>query len=43
MATTITPLQQDHISSCVLIDLNLDGNVYYISSAYKPITYNSNT
>jgi len=43
MATTITPLQQDHISSCVLIDLELDGNVYYISSAYKPITYNSNT
>src|SRR5210317_1650966 len=43
MATTITPLQQDHISSCLLIDLNLDGNVYYISSAYKPITYNSNT
>ena len=43
MATDITPVQQDHISSCLLIDLQLDGNVYYISSAYKPVTYNSNT
>ena len=43
MATTITPVQQDHISSCILIDLNLDGTTYYISSAYKPVTYNTNT
>jgi len=43
MATTITPLQQDHISSCILIDLDLDGTTYYISSAYKPVTHNSNT
>jgi len=42
MATTITPVQQDHVSSCLLIDLNLDGNVYYVSSAYKPVTYNGN-
>jgi hypothetical protein len=43
MATTITPVQQDHISSCLLIDLTLDTTTYYISSAYKPVTYNSNT
>ena len=43
MATTITPVQQDHISSCLLIDLTLDSTTYYISSAYKPITYNTNT
>lgn len=42
MATDITPVQQTHISSCVLIDLNLDGNVYYVSSAYKPVTYSGN-
>jgi hypothetical protein len=43
MATTITPVQQDHISSCLLIDLTLDSTTYYISSAYKPVTYDSNT
>ena len=43
MATTIAPVQQDHISSCILIDLTLDGTTYYISSAYKPVTYNTNT
>ena len=43
MATTITPVQQEHISSCLLIDLTLDGTTYYLSSAYKPITYNTNT
>ena len=43
MATTILPVQQDHISSCILIDLTLNNTTYYISSAYKPVTYNSNT
>ena len=43
MATTITPVLGDHISTCLLIDLTLDGTTYYISSAYKPVTYNSNT
>jgi len=42
MSTTITPVQQKEISSSLLIDLNLNGNVYYISSAYKPVTYNGN-
>jgi hypothetical protein len=43
MATTITPVQGTHISSCLLIELTLDATTYYISSAYKPVTYNSNT
>ena len=43
MATDITPVQGTHISSCILIDLELDGTTYYISSAYKPVTYNTNT
>jgi hypothetical protein len=43
MATTIAPVQQDHISTCILIDLELDGTTYYISSAYNPVTYNANT
>ena len=32
----------NNIKHCLLIDLDLDGTVYYISNAYKPITYNSN-
>ncbi len=43
MATTITSVQDQHISSCLLIDLTLDGTTYYLSSAYKPVTYNTNT
>ena len=43
MATTITPVQQDHIVSILMIDLTLDGTTYYITNAYKPVTYNSNT
>ena len=43
MATTITPVQGDHIVSILLIDLTLDGTTYYISNAYKPVTFNSNT
>ena len=43
MATTITAVQQDHIVSVVLIDLTLDATTYYISNAYKPVTYDGNT
>ena len=43
MSTTITPVQSDHIVSILLIDLTLDGTTYYISNAYKPVTFNSNT
>ena len=43
MATDITAVQGNTIISCILVDLTLDGTTYYISSAYKPVTYNSNT
>ena len=43
MARTIAPVDGTNaIKHCILIDLDLDGNVYYISSAYDTITYNSN-
>jgi len=43
MARTIAPVQEDHIKHAMFIDLTLGNTTYYISSAYKPITYNSNT
>lgn len=43
MSTYIDAVNDLQISSCLLIDLTLDGTTYYLSSAYKPLTYNSNT
>lgn len=43
MATTITPVTGQHIVSILLIDLTLDGTTYYISNAYKPVTFDGNT
>lgn len=43
MATPITAVQDNNISHALFIDLDLDGNVYYISSAYKPITIDGNS
>lgn len=43
MARSIPPVQENHINTAIMIDLNLDGNVYYISSAYDEITYSGNT
>ena len=44
MATTISPLDGTfNVKHAMLIDLQLDANVYYISSAWKPVTYNSQT
>lgn len=43
MATTITPVTENNIRHCMLIDLTLEGTTYYLSGAYKPLTYNSNT
>jgi hypothetical protein len=43
MATTIAPLQGTNVKHALLIDLTLDSNVYYVSSAWKPVTYNSNS
>lgn len=43
MTTTIAPVDGTiNIKHCLLIKLTLDANVYYLSSAYKPITYDSN-
>jgi len=43
MTTTITPLQQPNIKHCLLIDLEVNETVYYISNAYAPVTYLGNT
>jgi len=44
MATTIAPVNDTfNIKHAMLIDLQLDSNVYYISSAWKPVTFNSQT
>lgn len=43
MATTITPVTLNNIRHCLLIDLQIGGTTYYISNAYKSLTYNSNT
>ena len=43
MATTITPVDSDHISHALFIDMQIGGNVFYFSNAYKPITIDSNT
>lgn len=43
MATDITAVQGNHINHVVLIDLTIDATTYYLSNAYKPLTYNSNT
>lgn len=42
MSTTITSLQDDNISHAMFIDLQIGGNVYYMSTAYKPYTIDSN-
>ena len=42
MATSIPAVQGTNINHAVLIDLDLDGTMYYISSAYDSVTYNSN-
>ena len=43
MATTIPAVSgKTDIKHCILIDLTLGSNVYYLSGAYKSINYNSN-
>ena len=42
MATTIAPVNEQNIRHALLMDLTLGATTYYISSAYKPITYNGN-
>lgn len=42
MATDITAVQQDNISHALFIDVQIGGNVFYMSNAYKPITVEGN-
>lgn len=42
MSTSIPEVQQTSITHAVFIDLDLDGNVYYISSAYAPVGIDGN-
>ena len=43
MATSIPQVETPDIIHCLLVDLTLGSNVYYLSTAYTPVTYNSNT
>jgi uncharacterized membrane protein YgcG len=43
MPTTIPEVQGTNIAPVTLIDLDLNGNVYYLSDAYKPFTVDSNS
>lgn len=44
MATSIPPVDGTYnVKHAMLIDLNLGSNVYYLSTAWKPVTYNSNS
>jgi hypothetical protein len=43
MTTTITAVQGTKISHALFIDLTLGNVTYYISSAYQPVTIDSNT
>jgi len=44
MATSIPPVDGTFdVKHALLIDLNLTSNVYYLSTAWKPVTYNSNS
>lgn len=43
MATSIPPVDGTfNVKHALLVDLNLTSNVYYLSTAWKPVTYNSN-
>ena len=43
MATDIPAVQGTNIAPVTLIELDLNGNVYYLSDGYKPFTVDSNT
>ena len=43
MSTSIPELANSNIKHALLIDLQIDGTTYYISNAYKALTYNSNS
>lgn len=43
MTTPIAAVTGTNIKHCLLIDIAVNTNTYYISNAYAPITYNGNT
>ena len=44
MATSIPPVTgTNNIKHAMLVDLTLGATTYYISGAYKPVTYDGNT
>jgi len=43
MATSIPEVTGIDIKHCLLIDLTIDATTYYISNAYKRLTYGGNT
>jgi hypothetical protein len=43
MTTTIPALSNPNIKHCMLIDITINDDVYYISNAWSPIVYNGNT
>jgi len=42
MSTTITSVQEDNISHALFIDVQVGGNVFYMSNGYKPVTIDGN-
>tara|TARA_R100000900_G_scaffold36727_2_gene30267 strand:- start:372 stop:1061 length:690 start_codon:yes stop_codon:yes gene_type:complete len=43
MATTIGPVtDKTHIQHCMMVDLTIGSTTYYLSGAYKTITYDGN-
>lgn len=43
MTTPIAAVTGTNIKHCLLIDITVNTNTYYISNAYGPVTYNGNT
>lgn len=42
MSTTITSVQDDNISHALFLDVQVGGNVFYMSNGYKPVTIDGN-
>ena len=42
MSSVIPQVQGNYIKHCLLIEIYVNENVYYLSNAYNPITYNGN-
>ena len=42
MSTDITAVQSDNISHALFLDVQVGGNVFFMSNAYKPLTVDGN-